>query len=59
MNFSSDIYETFSQQTLALLVLHESNKENTDVQAKVDQEKTRGLNLTKNKSKKGKKQQKL
>lgn len=59
MNFSSDNYETFSQQTLALLVLHESNKENTDVQAEVDQEKTRGLNLTKNKSKKGKKQQKL
>lgn len=54
MSFSSDIYETFSQQTLALLVLHEPNKENTDAKARVDQEKTRGLNLTKNKNKKGK-----
>lgn len=57
MSFSSDIYETFSQQTLALLVLHEPNKENIDVKAGVDQGKAKGLNLTKNK--KGKKQQKL
>lgn len=57
MSFSSDIYETFSEQTLALLVLHEPNKENTDVKAGVDQGKAKGLNLTKNK--KGKKQQKL